>query len=96
MVQLIKIVKSNKKNKRFDAIFDIGKSKSRIISFGSKKYDNYTIHFDKERRRLYRLRHRNDNLKNPLSPGALSWYILWGDSTSINKNIEEFRRVFKA
>jgi len=95
MIRLIDVVKSKKKNKRYDAIFDVGKSKPRVISFGSSQHDNYTTHGDKERRRLYRLRHQKDNLKVPLSPGALSWHILWGESTSMPKNIKEFRRVFK-
>jgi len=95
MIRLIDVVKSKKKNKRYDAIFDVGKSKPRVISFGSAHHENYTIHNDKERRRLYRLRHKSDNLKTPLSPGALSWYLLWGESADLKKNIRDFKRVFK-
>ena len=94
MAQLIGLLKSKRKNKLYDAVFDVGKSKPRVISFGSSQHSNYTVHHDKERRRLYRLRHHKDNLDTPFSPGALSWYILWGESTSLGKNVKEFRRRF--
>jgi hypothetical protein len=56
------------------------------IKFGAKNYEHYfdqtgllplkLNHLDKDRRRNYRSRHRNDNLDRP-SAGILSWYLLW-------------------
>jgi hypothetical protein len=56
------------------------------ILFGAKNYEHYydksgllpksLNHLDKDRRRNYRSRHRNDNLDRP-SAGLLSWTILW-------------------
>lgn len=75
---------SNKKNKKYDAIMD-NNGRIKLISFGDKRYEHYfdklghyshLNHNDKERRRLYRLRHQNDNL-DEYSPGFFSWHILW-------------------
>lgn len=56
---------------------------------------NYTIHKDPLRRARYLSRHRSrENWNNPRSAGALSRWILWGDSTSITRNLAAFRRRF--
>lgn len=76
---------SDKPNKKY--FIQIGKKK---IYFGDPNYEDYTQHHDKERRRLYRERHKHDNLNDPYSPGFWSWHLLWGDSTSVVTN---FKRV---
>lgn len=88
---------SSKPTKKFDAFFTYmkdGKKKEKVVSFGAAGYQDYTQHKDKQRRENYRSRHKNDNLNEPTSPGALSMYILWGDSTSIKENIKSFRQRF--
>lgn len=45
------------------------------IHFGHRDYDDYLIHQDKERRRLYRKRHKVSKSKNKKSFWAR--YILW-------------------
>lgn len=83
--------------KKFDAYFTYtkdGKKHEKKVSFGAAGYSDYTQHKDKQRRENYRSRHKNDNIQNPLSPGALSWYILWGNSTSIKENIKAYRSKF--
>lgn len=92
--KLLKVKKSKNKNKRYDAFYHIGDNKVRKTSFGSSKYQNYTIHKDKKRRDNYRKRHKNDNIHDPTSPGALSWYLLWGDSTSLRENIKNYESNF--
>jgi hypothetical protein len=92
-MKLLEIVKSKNKNKRYTAIFLVN-GKYKKISFGSSNHLNYLMHKDKERRRLYRARHQHDNINNPLSAGALAWYILWGNSTSLNENIKSFKNKF--
>jgi hypothetical protein len=62
--------------------------------FGARGYDDYTIKKDKEQRARYRNRHKGDNLTNPRSAGALSYYILWGNSTSKRENIASYKRRF--
>ena len=67
--------------------------------FGAKKngvpMDDYTTTKDKEQRERYLKRHRaNESWNNPRSAGALSRWILWGESTSIQKNIVDFKKRF--
>ena len=52
------------------------------IHFGHPDYDNYTIHKDKERKRLYILRHRNDDTQDTkenvlTSSGWWALVLLW-------------------
>ncbi len=64
------------------------------VAFGAAGYEDYTIHQDKQRRVYYRTRHKGDRIDEPLTPGALSWHLLWGPSTSLNTNLSHFRRRF--
>lgn len=85
------LVKSHLPNKKYDALFyNTGK----IVPFGDSNYSDYTLHGNEEKRRLYRLRHRNDNLEDPFSAGALSYYLLWGNSKRINENLKYFKKRF--
>jgi hypothetical protein len=92
-MEFIKLDKSKRKGKRYDAIFNIN-GKIKKIPFGSDKHENYTIHKDKERRERYRSRHKKDNINNPISAGALSWFLLWGESINLNENIKKFKKKF--
>jgi hypothetical protein len=77
--------------KKFVAVFSDGKR----VKFGASGYDDYTISHDKKRREAYRKRHAKDLLTDdPTKPGFLSYFLLWGDSTSIEKNIASFRKQF--
>jgi len=29
-----------------------------------------------------------------MKPGYLSWYLLWGDSTSLQQNIKDYKKKF--
>tara|TARA_R100000388_G_C7202126_1_gene139096 strand:- start:45 stop:344 length:300 start_codon:yes stop_codon:yes gene_type:complete len=97
MIKLIKIVKSTNPKKKFDAFFMID-GKERKKSFGARGMDDYTLTKDKEQRKRYRTRHRKDLLtpdnKKGIGAGALSYYILWGDSTDIKKNISAYKKRF--
>lgn len=100
-LQLVKIVKSRKPGKKYDAVFKLannsavgGKTPEKIISFGASGYSDYTIHKDIDRMKRYQMRHKNDNLSNPLSPGALSWYVLWSSPT-LEGGISNYRMHFK-
>jgi hypothetical protein len=76
---------------KYTAIFDDGTR----TSFGHQDYQDYTTSHDKERRRLYRERHEKDlRTQDPRRAGFLSYYILWGDSTSIDKNLAAYKRRF--
>jgi len=57
-----------------------------ITSFGDKRYEQYKDkvgyyknldHNDKDRRKLYRDRHKNDNINDPNYAGFWSYKYLW-------------------
>ena len=60
--------------------------------------DDYTRAHDKAQRDRYRTRHAKDlNTaagKTGVSAGALSFYVLWGDSTDMSRNIAAYKRRF--
>lgn len=63
--------------------------------FGHQGYEDYTQHHSKERRNAYKLRHAKDlETKDPRRAGYLSYYLLWGDSTSMAENIRKYKRKF--
>jgi hypothetical protein len=91
MVTLVKIVPSKNFTKKYDAHFSDGTK----TSFGDSSMEDYTQHGDEQRRASYRARHKKDLQTNdPTRAGYLSRYILWGNSTSVRKNIEEYKRMF--
>ena len=90
------ITTSDKSEKKYKAVFSGSKpdGKTKTIHFGDKKYEDYTQHHNKDRRTLYRQRHEKDLKGDPMRAGYLSYYILWGDSTSLQTNIRTFKNKF--
>lgn len=89
------IKKSTKPGKKLMAVFTRDNGRTKTTHFGAAGMDDYTITKDKERRRLYRERHKKDlTTKDPTRAGFLSYYILWGDSTSRTENIKKYKRRF--
>ena len=63
--------------------------------FGAVGMDDYTITHDKEQRERYRTRHKKDlETHDPKRAGYLSYYILWGDSTSVLANTRAYENWF--
>jgi len=88
----VTISPSTRSGKKLMAVFTEPK---KTIHFGSAGMDDYTKTKDKEQRKRYLERHRaRENWNNPRSAGALSRWILWGDSTSLRKNIASFKKRF--
>ena len=82
------IKKSDKAGKKLMAIFTKDNGRTKTTYFGSAGMDDYTLTKDKEQRARYRQRHKKDlQTKDPTRAGYLSYYILWGDSTSRQENI---------
>lgn len=95
MVKLMKIVKSMKAKKKYDAYFKLDNGKEKIVSFGAAGYSDYTIHGDKDRRERYRKRHEKDLKTNdPMRPGYLSYFLLWNKKT-LKASIADFKKKFK-
>lgn len=89
------VKKSDKPNKKLMAIFTKDNGRTKTTHFGLKNADDYTITKDKEQRKRYRDRHKKDlQTKDPMKAGYLSYYILWGDSTSRAENIRSYKKRF--
>lgn len=95
MVKLIKVEKSKNPKFKYTAFFEKDNKKTKKTNFGASGYSDYTIHKDKERRTRYRNRHLKDLKTNdPTRAGYLSYYLLWGDSTSLKENISNYKKKF--
>lgn len=94
--KLISVTKSNKKDKKYDAKFENKKTKrTKTVSFGAESMDDYTITKDKEQRKRYRMRHKKDlETNDPTRAGYLSYFLLWGNSTSLRENIKNYKKRF--
>ena len=89
----MKVEKSNRKNKRFVAIFNNGER----IHFGFKGGSTYIDHKDKEKRKNYRARHdvlEKKFYNDPKRPATLSRFILWGEATNLNQAIKDYEKKF--
>jgi len=109
MIKLLKIEKSENKNKKWQAIFEIEKNdkkKLKIVSFGynnpDDKQNDFTRHGDLERRNRYIIRHTKDLKTNdPMRAGYLSMFILWNLPTlkssvnDYNKRLKEYNKTGK-
>ena len=93
-MKLLSITESVKPDKKLTAVFD-NDGRKKTVHFGAKGMDDYTLTKNKEQRDRYRTRHAKDLKTNdPTKAGYLSYYILWGDSTSRAKNISEYKKRF--
>lgn len=103
-LRLKKIVKSHLPNKKWDAVFIKPDGNEKTVAFGARKLVNnkwqdmsdYTKHKDKTRRQRYVKRHSGmgENWKDPMTPGALSYWILW-NKPSFDASVADFKRRFK-
>ena len=97
-MQIVQIIDSPLKTKRFRIYLDNDKH----YDFGVKdKHETYIDHKDKVRRERYRLRHYNSERERPYieniipSSALFSYYIIWGETTSIKKNINHLNKLLK-
>jgi len=89
------VKRSDKPNKKYMAVFTQDNGRTKTTHFGQRGAKDYLLTKDKERRARYRQRHKKDlKTKDPTRAGFLSYYLLWGDSTSLRTNIESYKRRF--
>ncbi len=94
MVKMI-VKKSTKPDKKLMAIFTKDNGRTKTTHFGAANMDDYTLTKDKEQRKRYRSRHKKDlSTGDYTRAGYLSYYILWGNSTSRKENIAAYKRRF--
>ena len=66
----------------------------KTIYFGARGYEDYTIHHDEKRKKLYITRHKsNKNWNNPRTSGFWSRWLLWNRLT-INLSIKDIKKRF--
>lgn len=84
---------------KFVAIFSKDGKKLKTTHFGLKGATDYTMMPNTKesemKRHAYSTRHRHDlKTNNPMRAGYLSLYILWGDSTNMQTNIQAYKKKF--
>lgn len=89
-MKLLSVKRSTRKDKKWMAEFDTGK----IIHFGARGMDDYTLTKDKEQRERYRARHASGKTAKPDTADSLAYNLLWGNSTSLQQNIKEFKKKY--
>ena len=83
MVVDIVVKKSDKKDKKYDAVID-GK---KTVSFGATGYSDFTKHKDEERKERYIARHKvNQDWKDHKTAGFYAKNILWNKPTIKDTN----------
>lgn len=83
------ILKSNRLGKRF-----MVEIKGKLIHFGSDVGSTYIDHKDKQKRENYIARHKVREDWSKINAGSLSRFLLWGDSTSLDENIKQYKKKF--
>ena len=96
MTKLISVKPSPKPDKKYVATFENEQTgKSKQTHFGARGMDDYTKTHDEEQRSRYRDRHRKDlGTADPTRAGHLSYWLLWGESTSLMKNLADYRKKY--
>jgi guanylate kinase len=92
----IRIEESPNKEKKLVAyFFDENDKRFRTVHFGARGMSDYTQHKDPERMKRYLARHRNmgEDWENPMTAGALSRWILWGEP-SLRDSFNKFKAMF--
>ena len=92
-MKLVSVQPANDGTHKYEATFDNGRTKT--TKFGQAGAPDYTKTKDKEQRARYIKRHQKDlETGDPTRAGFLSRYLLWGESTSLMKNLAAYRRKF--
>ena len=88
---LLEVIKSNRKNKKFIAVF----SNNSKIQFGLDSGSTYIDHHNILKRFNYLKRHEvNENWDDPYKAETLNAYLLWGNNKTLKENIKDFNIVF--
>jgi hypothetical protein len=94
-MKLAKVLKANDGKHKYVAVFVSPLGHQKTVKFGAHGMDDFTLTHDQDQRARYLKRHNKDlTTKDPTKAGFLSYYILWGPSTSITENIHSYKRKF--
>lgn len=94
-VELLKLENSPNPEKKLRATFKTDSGREKHTDFGSRGMDDYTLTKNKEQRERYRARHKKDlQTGDPTRAGHLAYFILWGNSTSREENLRNYKKRF--
>lgn len=94
MVKLVKVVPSQKSEKKFDAVLETDEGREKVVSFGSKNMDDFTLTKDESQKKRYLARHKaRENWSDPTTPGFWSRWYLW-NKPSKNEALRDLRERF--
>ena len=95
-IQIIDIVPSHRKNKKFKAVLSNGTQ----VHFGLKNSNTFIDKASLQTRNAYLARHLGNKIEKELidnlvmSPSLLSAYILW-NTNDLDKNVEILNKLLK-
>lgn len=91
-MRLVSITKATDGKHKYTALFGDPK---KTTHFGAAGYDDFIKTKDVKKRAAYLARHKTtENWSDPTTAGALSRYLLWGQSSSLKQNIMDFKKKF--
>lgn len=92
--RLVKLRKSHRSDKKWDAVFETPDGQ-KVVPFGQKGYSDFTKHKDVTRRARYVHRHSGmgEHWNKPMTPGALSRWILW-NKTTLRASVADYKKRF--
>ena len=94
-MELKKVVPARDGVHKYKAVFEKDDGRTKTTAFGAAGMNDYTRTGDVEARERYLQRHRaRENWNDPTSAGSLSKHLLWGESTSMVRNLAAFRKKF--
>lgn len=87
---MYRLSQSKTVNKKYDIITPDFKK----ISFGDNRYSDFTQHQDKDRKKLYLIRHKaNEDWNDLNSAGCWSRWLLWNKDT-FTKSMDDMEERF--
>jgi hypothetical protein len=94
-LRLKTVRRSHKKEKKWDAVFEMPNGREKVVPFGARGMSDFTKHKDTRRRSLYLKRHSGmgEHWNQPDTPGALSRWVLW-NKPSFKASLADFKKRF--
>ena len=92
--KFVQLLKGTGTHKYKIVFYDTMRKKLKSVQFGAVGYESYPDHQDLQRKQSYLSRHSNENWSDPMTPGALSRWILW-NRTTLSASYKDFRTRFR-
>lgn len=96
--KLVSVEPADDGKHKFIALFKAkgknGADKFKRVKFGVAGSYSRVDGADESVRQAYLARHAKEDKSSPYSRASLSYYITWGPSTSLRRNIEDFKKMY--